>query len=186
LLGDGPLRIRKHRLLIELRSGTNAQKGRAARVRLIRSVGRASVLAGVLVFVLAASALAHDCYNASASAQGALSKAEHSQTWVLAADVREIIVTGGSGFFPVGSFPVLDTCQQQAFLAEWATSGLPLVFTTAGKQAVGQEGVIAENNPNMDTKLGGNNKGIDHFEVTSAQLFGAIADSYNAAFSACP
>ena len=161
-------------------------EGRVARVRLIRSIGRASVLAGVLVLALAASVFAHDCYNASASAQGALSKAEHSQSWVLAADVREIIATGGSGFFPLGSFPVLDACQQQAFLAEWATSGLPLVFTTAGKQAVGQEGVIAEHNPNMSTKLGGNGKGIDHFEVTSDQLFAAIADGYNAAYTACP
>ena len=152
----------------------------------IRSVGRASLVAGLLALALTGSALGHDCYNASASAQGALSKAENSQAWVLAADVREIIATGGSGFFPAGSFPVLDACQQQAFLAEWATTGLPLVFTTGAKQAVGQQGVIAENNPNMATKLGGNNKGIDHFEVTGNQIFAAIGDGYNAAYAACP
>lgn len=155
-------------------------------MRPIRSIGRASLVAGVLALALTGSALAHDCYNASASAQGALSKAENSQAWILAADVREIIATGGSGFFPVGSFPVLDACQQQAFLAEWATTGLPLVFTTAAKQAVGQQGVIAENNPNMSTTLGGNNKGIDHFEVTGNEIFAAIADGYGAAYAACP
>ena len=153
----------------------------------VRPVLRAALVATALELIVATSAVAHDCYNASASAQGALSKAENSQTWVLAADVREIIATGGSGFFPVGSFPVLDACQQQAFLASWATSGLPLVFTTAGKQAVGQEGVIAEHNPNMATTLGGNNKGIDHFEVTSGQLFADIGAGYDAAFSSgCP
>lgn len=155
-------------------------------MRPIHSIGRASLAAGLLTLALAGSALAHDCYNASASAQGALSKAENSQAWVLAADVREIIATGGSGFFPVGSFPVLDACQQQAFLAQWATTGLPLVFTTAAKQAVGQEGVIAENNPNMATTLGGNGKGIDHFDVTGGQIFAAIAAGYNAAYSTCP
>ncbi len=156
-------------------------------MRIVRSVGRASLLAVALALVLVTSVFAHECYNASASAQGALSKAEHSQTWVLAADVREIISTGGSGFFPVGSFPVLDACQQQVFLGSYAQTGFPLVFTVGGKQAVGQGGVIAENNPNMATTLGGNGKGIDHLEATGDAILAAVADGYNAAFaSGCP
>lgn len=157
-------------------------------MRPIRSIGRASLVAGLLTLALAGSALAHDCYNASASAQGALSKAENSQAWILAADVREIIATGGSGFFPVGSFPVLDACQQQAFLASYAQTGLPLVFTTANGQAVGQGGVIADNNPNMTAdKLAANGTGIDHFEATADQIFAAIGAGYNAAYAAnCP
>lgn len=156
-------------------------------MHIARSLVRASILSGVLALTLAASALAHDCYNASVSAQGALSKAENSQTWVLAVDVRQLIATGASGFFPAGSFPVLDDCQQQAFLAAWAQTGLPLVFTTANGQAVGQGGVIAENNPNMGSQLGGNGKGIDHFEVTGGQFFAAMATGYNAAYAAaCP
>ena len=156
-------------------------------MHIFRSFGRASLIAVALVLVLATSVLAHDCYNASASAQGALSKAEHSQAWVLAADVREIVATGGSGFFPLGSFPILDACQQQVFLASYAQSGLPLVFATAGKQAVGQGGVIAANNPNMDTGLAGNGKGIDRFDATMNAIFAAIGAGYNAAFaSSCP
>lgn len=156
-------------------------------MHIARTLGRASILSGVLALTLATSAFAHDCYNASVSAQGALSKAEHSQTWVLAVDVRELIATGGSGFFPAGSFPVLDACQQQAFLASWATTGMPLVFTTANGQAVGQEGVIAENNPNMSGSLGGNGQGIDHFDVTGAQFFADMGAGYAAAYAApCP
>jgi hypothetical protein len=156
-------------------------------MNIARTFRRASLVAGVLTLAVAASAFAHECYNPSASAQGALAKAEHSQTWVLAADVREIISTGGSGFFPAGSFPVLNSCQQDAFLAAYAKTGFPLVFTTADKQAVGQGGTIAENNPNMDAKLGFDGKGIDHFELTADAIFAAIGDSYNEAFgSGCP
>ncbi len=156
-------------------------------MRTIRSLGRASILGGVLALVLVTSAFAHECYNASTSAQGALTKAENSQTWVLAVDVRELISTGGSGFFPLGSFPILDACQKQAFLASWAQSGFPLVFTTATRQAQGQGGVIAENNPNMDTSLGGNGKGIDHFGMTGDAIFAALGAGYNAAYGAnCP
>jgi hypothetical protein len=157
-------------------------------MRLARPLKTASVLSGVLALALAGSVFAHDCYNASASAQGALSKAEHSSTWVLAADVREIISTGGSGFFPAGSFPVLDACQQQVFLASYAQTGLPLVFSTANGQAVGQGGTIADHNPNMTAGgLASNNKGIDHFEATVNVIMGAIADGYNAAYaSSCP
>lgn len=156
-------------------------------MRIVRSISRASLLAVALALVLVTSVFAHECYNASASAQGALSKAEHSQTWALAVDVRELIATGGSGFFPAGSFPVLDACRQEVFLTAYAQTGLPLVFTTLIKGAVGQDGIIAENNPNMDTTLGGNNKGIDHFGVTGDAIFAALGAGYNAAFaSGCP
>ena len=157
-------------------------------MRLTRSIRRASVVAGVLTLSLAGSAFARDCYNASVSAKGALAKAEHSQVWVLAADVRELIATGGSGFFPAGSFPVLDSCQQAAFLTSYAQSGFPLVFTTADGAAKGQGGTIAENNPNMTADgLAANGKGIDHFEDTADAIFAAIGNSYNAAYAAaCP
>lgn len=123
-------------------------------------------------------------YYVGFNIQGALSKAEHSQTWVLAADVRELIATGGSGFFPPGSFPILNACQQQVFLTAYGQTGFPLVFTVGGKQAVGQDGVIAENNPNMGAKLGGNGKGIDHLEVSGDAIFAAFGAGYNAAFGA--
>jgi hypothetical protein len=151
-------------------------------MRLIRSISRATILAGILVLTLATSVFAHDCFNASASAEGNLTKAENSQTWFLALDVRALIATGSSGFFTGG--PVLSPCQQAAFLSAYAQSGLPLVFTTAGRQAVGQGGIIAASNPNMATTLGGNNKGIDRFEVAGPAILGAISAGYGAAFGA--
>jgi hypothetical protein len=150
-------------------------------MRIIRSLSRATILAGILAVTLATSVFAHDCFNASASAQGNLTKAQNSQAWFLIGDVRELIATGSSG---VLTGQLLNECQQAAFLATWAQSGLPLVFTTATKQAVGQGGVIAENNPNMATTLGGNNKGIDHFEVAGGAVGDAFTTSYGAASAA--
>jgi hypothetical protein len=150
-------------------------------MRFIRSLSRATMLATFLVLVLATSVFAHDCFNASASAQGNLTKAQNSQAWFLIGDIRELIATGTSG---VLTGPKLNDCQQAVFLAVWAESGFPLVFTTAGKQAVGQDGVIAENNPNMATNLGGNNKGIDHFEIAGQAIGDALNASYGAASGA--
>jgi hypothetical protein len=157
---------------------------------LVRPLRRASLFAGILTLTLVSSAFAHECYNASASAQGNLSKAEHSQAWLFIGDIRELIATGDSGELHLADFGVpapLNACQQQAFLTAWAETGLPLVFATGGKQAVGQGGVIAENNPNMDTKLGGNGQGIDHIGVTLDSIFAAFGASFGAAFGAdCP
>jgi hypothetical protein len=151
-------------------------------MRIIGSLSRAALLAGILALTLATSVFAHDCFNASASAQGNLSKAQNSQAWVLAVDVRQLIATGSSGF--VTGAPVLNACQQTVFLAAYAQSGFPLVFTLGAKQAQGTGGVIAANNPNMTTKLGGNGKGIDHFEAIQAALVNAVNASYGAAFGA--
>ncbi len=153
----------------------------------VRSIGRASLLSVALALVLVTSVFAHECYNASASAQGALSKAEHSQTWVLAADVREIISTGGSGFFPQGSFPVLDACQQEVFLGSLRSVGPP---RSSSRPPPGRPSARAASSPRttrtLDTTLGGNNKGIDHFGVTGDAILAAVGAGYNAAYaSAC-
>ena len=155
-------------------------------MHVVRSLRRATLVAGFLSLMLVSSVFGHECYNASASAQGNLSKGEHSQAWFLIADIRELIATGSSGVLE--GFPDdLSACQQEAFLAVYAQSGLPLVFTTGMKQAVGQGGVIAEHNPNMETALGGDGKGIDHFGVTGGQIDATLNASYGAAFSAdCP
>jgi hypothetical protein len=154
-------------------------------VQLARSIRHATVVAGLLTLMVASTAFGHECYNASASIQGNLAKAEHSQAWELAADVQELIATGSSG--SLSGLPVLNACQQEAFLGSWAETGLPLVFTVGMKQAKGQDYVIAGNNPNMDSKLGGNGKGIDHFGVTEGVIGQALFAAYDAAFAAsCP
>jgi len=144
-----------------------------------------AVLATSFLLVTASGVFAHECYNASASPQGNLMKAANTNgNWTLALDVREVIATGNSGF--VSGLPVLNACQQTVFLASWQTTGFPLVFTVGGgnNMANGQGNTIAENNLNMATGLGSNNRGIDHFGDTGQALFAAVNTAYGAAFAA--
>lgn len=62
----------------------------------------------------------------------------------------------------------LGSCRQR--------SNVPTSFVLGGKQAQGQGGVIAENNPNMTAKgLASNGTGIDHAEdVYGAAVVGLI------------
>lgn len=54
-------------------------------------------------------------------------------------------------------------------------AGIPSSFVFGSKQAVGQEGVIAESNPNMDAKgLASNGQGIDHAEDVYGDAIGAL------------
>ncbi len=152
-----------------------------------RLVNRRRLLAPLaavgLVLIFSGSVFAHDCYNASTSVQGNLSKAAHSPNWYMALDVEQLITTGNSGFFT--DMPVLDSCQQQAFLASYEATGLPLTYVTAAQHiATGQGGVIAGNNPQMGNGLGSNGTGIDHFDDAAPQILAALQDAYNAAFSA--
>jgi hypothetical protein len=55
-----------------------------------------------------------------------------------------------------------------------ADPSLPATIVVGGKQAVGQGGVIAENNPNFATGKGSDGKGIDHAEDVFGPAVGAI------------
>lgn len=123
----------------------------------MRVVGRALLVAGTAGAVLMAgsgSAWAHECFVANRSAQGNASVSAHSAAWfTITPEVLfgEIFGLTGSDF----------TCAVSAWKAN---PDLPAYLVVGGKQAVGQGGVIAENNPNMATGLASDGKGIDHAE----------------------
>jgi len=130
-----------------------------------RKISLAAVGAGVLVALTAGPAAAHECIVANRSAQGNASVAAHSSAWEgvsldrvltefigVPQDVADCVVTNSSTF------------------------GIPTSFVLGGKQAVGQDGVIAGHNPNMAARgLATNGKGIDHAEdLYGPALFAAI------------
>jgi hypothetical protein len=133
--------------------------------RLFRFSSRAAFAAsaGLAVVLLAASpALAHECFVASRSAQGDASAGAHSQAWDAVS--LDTLLTEFIGLPPDLAQCVEDNATQ---------FGIPSSFVFGGKQAVGQDGVIAEHNPNMDSGLSSNGKGIDHAEQVFGPSIGA-------------
>ena len=101
-----------------------------------------------------AGAFAHECYVASRSAQGNAMAGTHSQAWETYT-VQQVVT-----LFLGQSAAVADCVAAAA-----PGAGVPTSFVFGAKQAQGQGGVIAENNPNMSAKgLSSNGTGIDHAE----------------------
>lgn len=115
----------------------------------------ALALGGLAAFMLTAGpAVAHECYVANRSAQGNASAGANSQAWDAVS--LDTVLTQFIGL----PQPLADCVEANA-----GTYGIPTSFVFGGKQAVGQGGVIAENNPNMQAKgLSSNGRGIDHAE----------------------
>ena len=132
---------------------------------LSRKISVGAVGAGVIVALTAGPAAAHECLVANRSAQGNAAVAAHSSAWEGVSLDR--VLTEFIGV-PQG---VAD-----CVIAKSSTFGIPTSFVLGGKQAVGQAGVIARHNPNMDAKgLATDGKGIDHAEeLYSPALFAAI------------
>ena len=121
-----------------------------------RRAGAVSALAAGLLVVSAGAASAHECYVANRSAQGNTAAGSYSEAWESV--TLDTILTQFIGV----PAPVA-TCVE----AKAAEAGVPSEFVFGGKQAVGQGGVIAENNPNFDAKgLAADGQGIDHAEDT--------------------
>lgn len=118
---------------------------------------------GALVAVSAGAASAHECFVANRSAQGNAAVAAHSAAW------EEVSLNTILTEF-IGLPPDLATCVEGLAPA----AGIPSTFVFGGKQAVGQEGVIAEHNPNMDDGLAANGQGIDHAEAVYGDAIGAL------------
>ncbi len=101
-----------------------------------------------------AGAFAHECYVASRSAQGNAMAGTHSQAWQTFT-IQQVVT-----LFLGQSAAVADCVAAAA-----PGAGVPTSFVFGAKQAQGQGGVIAENNPNMSAKgLSSNGTGIDHAE----------------------
>ena len=119
---------------------------------------------------MAGPAAAHECFNASRSAQGNASVGANSAAW------DEVSLDTVLTVFIGLPQPVADCVEAHA-----ADFGLPTSFVFGGKQAVGQGGVIAEHNPNLATKgLGANGKGIDHGEDVYGDAIGAAIGACSA------
>jgi len=124
----------------------------------VRRVVGVAVGGAVLVVASAGSAWAHECYNASRSAQGNAG-ASNSQAWLTVS----VVDFANSG----EEFPAeLADC----FLGNWFAGGGPETFTIHVKGANGTGGVIAENAPPAQLADG---RGIDHIEEAYGALFEA-------------
>jgi hypothetical protein len=121
-------------------------------------------IGGMAAFMLTAGpAAAHECYVANRSAQGNASAGANSQAWDAVS--LDTVLTQFIGL----PQPLADCVEANA-----GTYGIPSSFVFGGKQAVGQGGVIAENNPNMQAKgLSSNGQGIDHAEDAYGPAIGA-------------
>jgi hypothetical protein len=120
-----------------------------------RTLSVAGLAGAIVVAGPAGAALAHECFVANRSAQGNAAVSENSAAW--STITPEILFTE---IIPLPA-PVA-ACA----IAAWkADASLPAYIVVGGKQAVGQGGVIAENNPNFAAKgLASDGKGIDHAE----------------------
>ena len=120
--------------------------------------------AGILTAATTGAAFAHECYVANRSAQGNAMVGSHSQAWESVS--LDTILTQFIGL----PQPVASCVEGLA-----PAAGIPNSFVFGGKQAVGQGGVIAENNPNMTVdKLAADGKGIDHAEDAYGDAIGAL------------
>jgi hypothetical protein len=135
--------------------------------RRVVQVSGALAGAGILGLATAGSAFAHECYVANRSAQGNTMAGTHSQAWETVS--LDTILTQF-----IGVPADVAACVE----AKAPDAGIPDSFVFGSKQAVGQGGVIAENNPNMTAKgLDADGKGIDHAEdAIGPALFALIGE----------
>ncbi len=132
-------------------------------MKILRKVPAAVVGGVVAVLLVAGPAAAHECFNASRSAQGNASVAAHSSAW------GEVSLDTILTQF-IGVPQSVATCVE----ANAGQYGIPSSFVFGDKQAVGQDQVIAERNPNMSAKgLSSNGKGIDHAQDAYGPAIGA-------------
>lgn len=117
-----------------------------------------------LTLVGSSTAWAHECFVANRSDQGNASAAVHSQAWT--AITPEIL-------FSV-IVPLTGDAYDCAVEAWKANPQLPDYVVVGTKQAHGQGGVIAENNPNFAVGKASDGKGIDHAEDVYTASIGEI------------
>lgn len=130
----------------------------------IARTAAAAALAGVILVLGSGSAWAHECFVANRSAQGDAAAGSHSAAWDTVS--LDTILTEFIGL-PAD----VAACVEELAPA----AGVPSSFVFGGKQAQGQGGVIAENNPNFAAKgLGSDGKGIDHAEDAYGPAIGAL------------
>lgn len=130
----------------------------------LRGLGTAGAFTA-LTMMAGGSAWAHECFNASRSAQGDAAVGAHSAAW------QEVSLNTIVTVF-LGQTQEVAACVEPLAMA----AGVPESFVFGNKQAQGQDFVIAERNPNMvDKGLASDGHGIDHAEdVYGATVVGLI------------
>lgn len=118
----------------------------------MRRIGMTLAATAAVTALSATPALAHECFNASRSAQGNAS-ATHSSRWVNVS----VVGFANSPDFPPGVDP-------QCFIEHWLDGGGPESFTVRSDKTLG----AGSSNPNL-----GNGRGIDHIEDAYGALFGS-------------
>lgn len=127
-------------------------------------VGSVVVATGALLAAGPGAALAHECFVANRSAQGNASVSAHSAAWTT--------ITPEFLFSVIIPLP---TGAAACAVAAWnANPDLPPYVVVGAKQAVGQDGVIAANNPNFATGKASDGQGIEHAEEAFDAAIGAI------------
>lgn len=130
----------------------------------------ATASAAVILVAGSGSAWAHECFVANRSAQGNASAGSHSAAWE-AVSLHTVLTEF------IGLPDDLAACVEGLAPA----AGVPSSFVFGGKQAQGQGGVIAENNPNFTAKgLGSDGKGIDHAEDVYGDVLGQLIGACSA------
>jgi len=112
--------------------------------------------------------MAHECYIASRPWRGNLMSGTNSQAWFMVDLNQEFAAEVDAG--------QITSADASCLITQLTANGVPLQFTVHVKGANGQDGVLADNNPN--TSLVSNGKGVDHFFDVYGQAIGA-------SFAAC-
>lgn len=130
----------------------------------LRGLGTAAALTA-MTMLGGGSAWAHECFNASRSAQGDAAVGAHSAAW-------DVVTLNTILTVFLGQSQDVATCVEALAPA----AGIPDTFVFGGKQAKGQDWVIAENNPNFAAMgLASDGHGIDHAaDVYGGAVFGLI------------
>ena len=133
-------------------------------MRALNRLGMTVAATAAVLALGAGTALAHECFVANRSAQGNAAAGAHSAAWD-AVSLHTVLTEF------IGLPPELAACVEEAA----PEAGIPSSFVFGGKQARGQDGVIASKNPNFEAMgLASNGKGIDHGEAVYGEAIGAL------------
>ena len=132
---------------------------------MLRRLTRASILSVLILLLAVSSAFAHECFNASRSAQGNTG-AQHSGRWF-----NLTLETIYTEIFPAQTGVHLSDAGLAWALQESAHEGIPSGFVVRSDKTIGVN-AKGDTVPGM-VKNGANGKGIDHAEdAYGAQAFG--------------
>jgi hypothetical protein len=146
--------------------------------KLLAAVG----VAGLIVALAAGAASAHECYNASRSAQGNAQIAANSNGHITFDEVLMFFLTdntNGPGLCPAGAQVVIDEVEAAAAAGTLAVD-TSVVIGANSTQAGG-----IDNSPNARAKANlSNGKGIDHL-ADNAALGAFLGEHIPDGFAAC-